>query len=265
MSYKIEKQTDKKDFIVEYNHNQGLEIIDGAEVIEGVFTEFTYALLPNEIMHTEQAEVEVDVLDYETRIEEYEEPIFDENGEIIGYEIKTYEVQVPIMITVEEVILVPIFDEEGNFIGEEEQTITKEVQQTHKEKKIVTLNYPIVDPDYEAKQAQKEKERVARLSCTKRDFALMFQELGVDYFTQLKPLIESNPQAQLEWELCERLYRFNPMLDLMASQLGVTPEQLDGLFKYANGEITIDEFRGLIPPVVEDETIEEELTEVEND
>jgi hypothetical protein len=51
----------------------------------------------------------------------------------------------------------------------------------------------------------------------------------------------------------------------MAIQLGVTSEQLDGLFRYANGEITIDEFRGLIPPVVEDETIEEELTEVEND
>ena len=92
---------------------------------------------------------------------------------------------------------------------------------------------------------QEEKERIARLSCTKRDFALMLQEMGVDYFTTLKPLIESNPQAQLEWELCERLYRFNPMLDLMASQMGVTSEQLDGLFKYANGEITLEEFRAL--------------------
>lgn len=118
----------------------------------------------------------------------------------------------------------------------------------------------VIDPDYEAKQAQKEKARIAMLSCTKRDFALMLQELGVNYFTQLKPLIESNPQAQLEWELCERLYRFNPMLDLMASQLGVTPEQLDGLFRYANGEITIEQFRELIPqPDVDNpEEVEEE-------
>lgn len=118
----------------------------------------------------------------------------------------------------------------------------------------------IIDPEWEAKQAQKEKERIAMLSCTKRDFALMLQELGVNYFTQLKPLIESNPQAQLEWELCERLYRFNPMLDLMASQLGVTPEQLDGLFRYANGEITIEQFRELIPePDVDNpEEVEEE-------
>ena len=120
----------------------------------------------------------------------------------------------------------------------------------------------VENPNYAEEQAQKEKERIAMLSCTKRDFALMLQELGVNYFTQLKPLIESNPQAQLEWELCERLYRFNPMLDLMASQLGVTPEQLDGLFRYANGEITIEQFREMYiipqPNVDNPEVVEEE-------
>ena len=103
--------------------------------------------------------------------------------------------------------------------------------------------------NYEAEQELKEKERVARLSCTKRDFALMLQELGITY-SQLKELIATNEQAQLEWELCERLYRFNPMLDVMAGQLGITPEQLDGLFKYANGEITLEEFK----EIADDET-----------
>lgn len=113
----------------------------------------------------------------------------------------------------------------------------------------------ITDTDeYKEKQALIEKERIARLSCTKRDFALMLQEMGVDYFTQLKPLIDSNPQAQLEWELCERLYRFNPMIDLMAGQLGVTPEMIDGLFQYANGEITASEFEALIPKEEENES-----------
>lgn len=103
----------------------------------------------------------------------------------------------------------------------------------------------VLNPNYEAEQELKEKERIAMLSCTKRDFALMLQAMGVDYFTQLKPLIDSNAQARLEWELCERLYRFNPMIDLMAGQLGVTPEQLDGLFQYANGEISASEFDAL--------------------
>lgn len=102
----------------------------------------------------------------------------------------------------------------------------------------------VINPNYEEEQRQKEREHILSLTCTKRVFALMLQELGVDYITQLKPLIESNPQAQLEWELCVELLRNNPLLDLMASQLGITSDQLDKLFQYANGEITIEEFKG---------------------
>lgn len=102
----------------------------------------------------------------------------------------------------------------------------------------------IVDPEWEAKQEAKEKERIAKLTCTKRVFALMLQELGISY-TMLKELIATNEQAQLEWDLCVELERKNPLLDVMALQLGITPEQLDGLFRYANGELTIDEFRAL--------------------
>jgi hypothetical protein len=104
--------------------------------------------------------------------------------------------------------------------------------------------YVLKDGDWEAKQAQKEKERIAKLTCTKRVFALMLQELGITY-TMLKQLIATNEQAQLEWDLCVELERQNPLLDVMALQLGITSEQLDGLFRYANGEITIDEFRAL--------------------
>ena len=93
-----------------------------------------------------------------------------------------------------------------------------------------------VNPNWQTEQELKEKERVARLSCTKRDFVLMLQEQGISYKNTLKPLIEANEQASTEWELCERLYRFNPLLDKMASDLGITPEQLDIMFKKANGE-----------------------------
>ena len=99
---------------------------------------------------------------------------------------------------------------------------------------------------------QQEKERIGNLTCTKRVFALMLQELGVDYITVLLPLIESNSQAKLEWDLCVELERKNPLLDVMAGQLGITPEQLDGLFKYANGEITLDEFKALYVVTKED-------------
>ena len=104
--------------------------------------------------------------------------------------------------------------------------------------------YVLKDEVWEEKQAQKEKERIAKLTCTKRVFALMLQELGITY-TMLKQLIATNEQAQLEWDLCVSLERANHLLDIMAMQLGITSEQLDGLFRYANGEITIDEFKGL--------------------
>ena len=107
--------------------------------------------------------------------------------------------------------------------------------------------YVLKDKSWEEKQAQKERERIGNLKCTKRVFALMVQELGIDYLAVLKPLIETNPQAQLEWELCVELERKNPLLDIMANQLGIMPAQLDGLFKYANGEITLEEFKTLIP------------------
>ena len=83
---------------------------------------------------------------------------------------------------------------------------------------------------------QREKERILGLKCTKRVFALILQEMGVSY-TQLKTLIASSEQAQLEWDLCVELLRANPLLDTMAAQLGFTKEQVDTIFKIANGEI----------------------------
>lgn len=94
----------------------------------------------------------------------------------------------------------------------------------------------VINPNYDEEQAEKERQRIAMLSCTKRDFALLLQEQGITY-TQLKALIAQNEQAQLEWELCERLYRFNPLLDIMGAQLGVSSEILDYIFRKANGEI----------------------------
>lgn len=100
----------------------------------------------------------------------------------------------------------------------------------------------IINPDYEKEQEEKEKERIGNLKCTKRVFALMLQELGITY-SQLKELIASNEQAQLEWELASTLLRSNPLLDIFGEKLGISSKQIDLLFKYANGEITIDEFK----------------------
>lgn len=100
----------------------------------------------------------------------------------------------------------------------------------------------IFNDNWEAEEEEKEKERISNLQCTKRVFVLMLEELGLDYFEQILPVIEANRQAKLEWDLCVELERKNPLLDQLALQFGVTSEQLDKLFLYANGEIGIEEF-----------------------
>lgn len=124
---------------------------------------------------------------------------------------------------------------------------------TDKEYVLDGEEYVLKDEAWDEKQAQAEKERIGNLTCTKRVFALMLQEVGIDYLTVLKPLIESNSQAQLEWELCVELERSNPLLDIMAAQLMITPEHLDLIFKYANGELTEEEFRLAIRRIEEED------------
>ena len=88
----------------------------------------------------------------------------------------------------------------------------------------------------EEEKKEQEKDRISHLKATKRVIALMLQELGITY-TQLKELISSNEQAQLEWDLCIELERCNPLLDIMGAQLGLSSAQIDQMFKYANNEV----------------------------
>ena len=94
----------------------------------------------------------------------------------------------------------------------------------------------IPNPNYEEERARREAERISHLRCTKRVLALILQQLGIPY-SQLKSLIDSNPQAQLEWDLCVELERNNPLLDLVGAELGLTPTDIDNIFRYANSEI----------------------------
>ena len=112
--------------------------------------------------------------------------------------------------------------------------VSEDVYNDYEQYKYIYQNDKIVlNPDYDEIIKQQEKERIQALTCTKRVFALALQEIGVTY-SALKELIASNEQAQLEWDLSERLLRSNPLIDTMASELGVTSEQIDEIFKKAN-------------------------------
>lgn len=120
---------------------------------------------------------------------------------------------------------------------------TKEVEldfdeyENNKDKYLFTGDDFIIDPNYEKKQEEKEKERIANLTCTKRVLVMMLEALGLDYYEQIEPLIKANRDARLQWELCEKLERKNKLLDIIGLQLGISHEQLDRLFQYANREV----------------------------
>lgn len=140
------------------------------------------------------------------------------------------------MFYIEQDNKIVLFDEDKTKI---ENTILFMPQ--YKDLEIKETQRPIVDfmfsdtEEYQVEQAAKEAERVRSLTLTKRVFALALQQIGISY-SQLKTLISSNEQAQLEWDLCVELERSNPLLDIMAEKMGITSEQLDYIFRKGNGE-----------------------------
>lgn len=140
-----------------------------------------------------------------------------------------------------------LFDYAGYKYAEdclETDIITQEELDLHPNKVIVQNGVLVLNPNFEAEEQEKEIERVQKLKCTKRVLALMLQELGITY-ADLKALIATNEQAQLEWDLCVELERSNPLLDIMGAQLSLTSEQIDMIFKVANNEKSVTDLRML--------------------
>lgn len=119
--------------------------------------------------------------------------------------------------------------------------ITQKELDDDKDKVIIKDGVLVLNPDYTNILIQREIDKVANLRCTKRVLALILKELGVSY-ANLQALIATNEDAQLEWDLCVELERSNPLLDILGAKLGLTPTTIDKIFKYANGEISKEDF-----------------------
>jgi hypothetical protein len=127
--------------------------------------------------------------------------------------------------------------------------ITKEVYD-ELEKYMYLDGSIVINPNYEAEQALKEKERIAKLSLTKREVFLgLYQAKGVTP-EMIKAQI-TDPQALIEFEYANDYYRGNPLIDIVGATLGITPEQLDKFFE-------TNDYTVLMPPV---EEVENEDTE----
>ena len=118
---------------------------------------------------------------------------------------------------------------------------------------IMVDNEPVIDPDYELKQEQVERERIAHLNLTGADVERgIYQAKGMD-FDDIVEMVEMciaegtpppNPLPQgagvldikaLKIELkANHFYRGNPYVDAIGGLLGFTSEQLDKFFEDGN-------------------------------
>ena len=88
----------------------------------------------------------------------------------------------------------------------------------------------VIDPEYEAKQAQKEKERIGNLKLTKREvFLALYNDSRVTP-NDIKSVI-TDPATLIEFEYATEYYRGNPLIDAIGSSLGYSKEELDYLFE----------------------------------
>ena len=123
----------------------------------------------------------------------------------------------------------------------------------------------VLDPEYEDKQAQKERERIALLSLARGDvFRGLLQAKGITK-DQIKTMIDVMPantpeeiiakeMTKIDFEDALNFYRGNALIDTLGLALGITSEQLDKFFEY-------NDYTYLLPIVEPEEPIEPEVVE----
>lgn len=91
------------------------------------------------------------------------------------------------------------------------------------------------NPDYPQIVEERERARIHELKMTPLDFLKAIEAYGVTY-DMVKQIMDANPVVERELRFCQNVYRKHPMIEQFATQFGITSEQLDNIFKAANGE-----------------------------
>ena len=83
----------------------------------------------------------------------------------------------------------------------------------------------------EEEKARKERERLNKLSLTKREvFLALYNDKGITP-EAIKEYIK-DPESLIEFEYANDYFRGNPLIDAIGQTLGYSTEQLDYLFEH---------------------------------
>jgi len=106
----------------------------------------------------------------------------------------------------------------------------EKVEETDLEYVLDGEEYVLKDEAWEEKQKQAEKERIAKLSLTKREVFLGLYQAKQITPDMIKAQI-TDPAVLIEFEYANDYYRGNPLIDVIGNTLGITSEQLDKFFE----------------------------------
>ena len=147
-----------------------------------------------------------------------------------------------------------------NFVEEEIEDVSYPTYYALEANEIMEGGEPVINPNYEAEQEQKEKERLAKLYLTGADVERgIYEAKGMDFDDILAFVMANPPQGldvkALRIELkANHFYRGNPYVNAVGGLLGFTSEQLDKFFE-------TNDYNCLLPNVSEMEIIEETVVD----
>lgn len=132
---------------------------------------------------------------------------------------------------------------EIRYVKEEQPVETKSGQTLETTKTVITAiqAWGLTEEEQAEQQAQKEAERIARLSLTRGDVFRGLLQAKQTTRAQLRAMIEAMPEETQEQVVAKELalidfdealnfFRGNPLIDALGAQLGITKEQLDKFF-----------------------------------
>ena len=101
---------------------------------------------------------------------------------------------------------------------------------------------PVINPNYEAEQAQRERQRLDMLNLTAADVErAIYKARGMDFEDVIKKVEElnsdTNPSTSIDIKALKielkanNFYRGNPYINAVGTLLGFTSEQLDEFFE----------------------------------
>ena len=126
----------------------------------------------------------------------------------------------------------------GILIADTEQALTRfydnvlPLPEDYEEGKYIVVDGELVlNPDWEEEKARKERERLNKLSLTKREvFLALYNDKGITP-EAIKEYIK-DPESLIEFEYANDYFRGNPLIDAIGQTLGYSSEQLDYLFEH---------------------------------